>query len=265
MENLKKQLEHQLREIKALLKCSEKNVAKYNDLPDGNIHICSCHGSAQYYYIDKTLGIRKYMGAGEEKTIRKYIQRDYELAVNRKLIDLQKRLTKFLGTYDIADINNLYENLHEGRKRFVKPIIELDDAFIERWYREHPGMQNKYPEEGMYQTNRGEMVRSKSEKIIADTLDKYNIPYQYEPMLELGYSTIYPDFIVLNVRTRKTLYWEHLGIISDIDYATKNFKKIQNYEKNGYLLGRDLITTMESEDIPIEVKLIERKIKELLL
>lgn len=116
-----------------------------------------------------------------------------------------------------------------------------------------------------YYTSRGGFVRSKSEKIIADALEKYNIPYQYEPVLELGYNTVYPDFVVLNVRTRKTIYWEHLGIVSDMEYATKNFIKIQNYEKNGYLLGKDLIITMESSDIPMNIKLVEQKIKEFLL
>ena len=137
--------------------------------------------------------------------------------------------------------------------------------YIERWLEQHPGNQNTFPEEGLYQTNRGEMVRSKSEKIIADALAKYKVPYQYEPMLELGYSTVYPDFVALNLRTRKTIYWEHLGMTSDIEYAVKNFKKIQAYEKYGYWQGRDLITTMESLEEPIDVKLVEEKIREFLL
>ena len=265
MENYKKQLEEQLKELNSLIKLSNKNIAKYKDTPAGHIHLSNCYGNAQYYYIDKTHGIRKYMGAEESKTVKKLIQRDYELAVNKKLIDLQKRLDKFLNVYDIDEINKIYTKLLDGRKRFVKPIIDTDDVFAARWMTDHPGMQNSYPEKGMYQTNRGEMVRSKSEKIIADALDKYKIPYQYEPILELGYNTVYPDFAALNLRTRKTLYWEHLGIVSDMEYATKNFIKIQNYEKNGYLLGKDLITTMESTDLPIDIKLVEQKIKEFLL
>ena len=52
---------------------------------------------------------------------------------------------------------------------------------------------------------------------------------------------------------------------SDAEYAIKNFKKIQTYEKYGYLQGRDLITTMESSEEPIDVKLVEKKIIEFLL
>ncbi|QFJ54311.1 hypothetical protein [Pseudobutyrivibrio xylanivorans] len=223
MENYKYHLEEQLKELNGLIKLSNKNIAKYKDAPSGHIHLSKCNGSVQYYYIDKTLGIRKYMNIEEIKTVKKLIQRDYDLAVNKKLIDLQMRLSRFLNLYDIDDITGIYSNLIDGRKRLVEPIIETNEMFIERWYEEHPGMQNTYPEEGMYQINRGEMVRSKSEKIIADALDKYGVPYQYEPMLELGYNTVYPDFVVLNVRTRKTIYWEHLGIVSDMEYATKNF------------------------------------------
>ncbi len=265
MVNHRKELEEQLQQINKLIKQSNKNISKYKDLGDGQIHVSRCRGTSQYYFVDKAYGIRKYMGADEEKVIRKYIQREYELTLNKKLKVLQKRLQKFISIYNINEITNVYDNLILGRKKYVIPLIDSDEMYIEKWIEKHPGQQNPFPEEGIYQTNRGELVRSKSEKIIADALGKYNVPYQYEPMLELGYSTVYPDFVVLNTRTRKTIYWEHLGIVSDIEYASKNFKKIQGYEKNGYLLGRDLIITMESSDVPIDVKLVEEKIKEFLL
>ena len=55
-------------------------------------------------------------------------------------------------------------------------------------------------------TEKGEYVRSKSEKIIADTLTKNNINYVYELPLRLkGYGTVKPDFTVLNKRTRHEL------------------------------------------------------------
>lgn len=265
MENHKKKLEEQLQELNILIKRSNKNVSKYKDLGNGQIHVSRCRGNFQYYYVDKMNGIRKYMGAEDEKAIRKYIQKDYELALNEKLKILHKRIDKFISLYDIKELTDVYDNLNEGRKRFVTPLIEPDDIYVQKWLEKHPGQQNSYPREGQYQTNRGEMVRSKSEKIIADALEKYSVPYRYEPMLELGYSTVYPDFAALNTRTRKTIYWEHLGILSDMDYASKNFKKIQEYEKNGYLQGRDLITTMEASDSPIDVRLVEVKIREFLL
>ncbi|SDI74616.1 hypothetical protein SAMN05421493_1266 [Pseudobutyrivibrio sp. 49] len=250
-------------EVQELLKKSNRNVARYKDLPNSHVYISYSNGSPQYYLksADKP---RHYVKRKDVRNIAKYAQRDYENEMNKQLVFLEKKLTHFLDWYDIEKIKE-YDNYSPAKRALIKPLVPSDYLFAEEWYKEHPGQRNSYPEEGMYQTNRGEMVRSKSEKIIADALAKYGVPYQYEPVLELGYNTVYPDFAVLNLRTRKTLYWEHLGIVSDMEYATKNFIKIQNYEKNGYLLGKDLITTMESTDLPIDIKLVEQKIREFLL
>ncbi|MCR5417075.1 MAG: hypothetical protein K6E79_09790 [Pseudobutyrivibrio sp.] len=265
LRNYKEELVEQLKEVDELIKNNNKNLSKLKKLPDCGVKASTVRGCDQYYLVDKETGKRIYAGKEKSKLVHGLIQRDYALATDKKLVELRKKLDKFISNYDISDISVLYEKLPEARKHVVDPIIEPEDSYIAKWLSNHPGQQNLFPEEGLYQTNRGEMVRSKSEKIIADALDKYNVPYQYEPMLELGYNTIYPDFVVLNLRTRKTIYWEHLGIVSDIEYATKNFKKIQGYEKNDYLLGRDLIITMESAEAPIDVKLVEKKIKEFLL
>lgn len=48
-------------------------------------------------------------------------------------------------------------------------------------------------------TNRGERVRSKSEKIIADCFFRKGIPYKYEcPLYLKGLGIIYPDFTILS-------------------------------------------------------------------
>ena len=242
-----------------------KNLAKLKNLPEYGVKASTVRGCHQYYLIDKATGKREYAGKEKLRLVKRLVQKEYTVAIDKKLVDLRNRLDRFISNYDISEVEALYEKLPTARKSMVIPVIEPDDVFIKRWYEAHPGQKNTYHEDGIYQTNRGDMVRSKSEKIIADALEKFKIPYQYEPMLELGYNTVYPDFVALNVRTRKTLYWEHLGIVSDMEYATKNFVKMQNYEKNGYLLGKDLITTMESTDMPIDIKLVEQKIKEFLL
>ena len=151
----------------------------------------------------------------------------------------------------------------EGKRRLVIPIVETEDMLIERWMKEHPGNQNTYHEKGMILTDNGEMVRSKSEKIIADLLKKNGVPYQYEPRLELNnYHSICPDFVVLNVRLKKTIYWEHFGLVSEPEYAVRSFQKIRVFEKAGYYPGDNFIFTSESSTQPIDVKMIERMIRE---
>ena len=135
------------------------------------------------------------------------------------------------------DILKIYSNMPSLKRKYITPVIESDEDYVNKWREEYPGGQNSFPAEGAYQTNRGELVRSKSEKIIADTLDKYGVPYEYEPFVELkSHQNAYPDFMVLNVRTKKTYIWEHLGLLSDEKYAAKNFIKLQKYESSGYLL-----------------------------
>ncbi|MFQ9213592.1 MAG: hypothetical protein ACLR4C_08105 [Eubacterium ventriosum] len=42
---------------------------------------------------------------------------------------------------------------------------------------------------------------------------------------------------MLNRKTRKEIYWEHLGMMDDADYVEKAIKKIELYEKMGYFKG----------------------------
>ena len=65
----------------------------------------------------------------------------------------------------------------------------------------------------------------------------------------------------MNVQKRKTIYWEHLGRAGELDYATRNFEKLMDYEKNGLILGDNLIITLETSDRPIDIKNVEEKVR----
>ena len=67
---------------------------------------------------------------------------------------------------------------------------------------------NPYPKTEELVTNNGEIVRSKSEKIIADLLFMLGIPYVYECPLDTPGGTIYPDFTILDISTRDALGWD---------------------------------------------------------
>lgn len=266
--NYKNELTEQLSDITRLLKESNKSIARYKDKDDKNLCVYSStiKGKENYYIYDKRTKKKSYVKREDEKNLKKYIQRDYDLAVNDKLKKIQNSLLRLLKIYDIEEIYNTYEGLKKSKKEMVVPIIKSKEEYIEEWYKLHPAMQNTYPQDGQYKTNNNEYVRSKSEKIIADLLFKYNIPYAYEPRLELSnFSTVYPDFAALNLRTGHTYYWEHLGLISEYDYATKNFSKIQDYIGNGLFPGKDLILSMESEGVNLDIKTVERMIESYLL
>ena len=140
-----------------------------------------------------------------------------------------------------------------------------DEEFVKQWQAvEYKGkcFNDSVPE--IY-TIREERVRSKSELIIADLLNKEGIPYRYEsPILLSGLGTVYPDFTVLNVKHRKELYWEHLGMMDDSEYVEKALQKIAMYEENGIFQGESLILTYETRLNPISPTIVKLMISQYL-
>ena len=122
--------------------------------------------------------------------------------------------------------------------------------------------------------------------IIADRLFVRGIPYHYEvattPEVEsdksrpvydefgrvLGYEaigfspeakdTLHPDFYVLNKRTRKAYFWEHLGKMDDPEYCRKNFNRFMRILDAGYVIGEDLLVTHEDSKNPLMTESIDR-------
>lgn len=139
---------------------------------------------------------------------------------------------------------------------------EPDEDFIAAWqhlpYTGKPFEINA-PE---FFTSTGVRVRSKSEIIIADALDRAGIPYRYEfPASIKGWGTLYPDFTCLDVRTRKEIIWEHFGLMGDTDYTENTLQKIAHYAASGYILGKNLIATFESGTTPLSAKQVQGYIK----
>lgn len=176
------------------------------------------------------------------------------------------QIEHFMKIYNPYAIEDVYNKLCDARKALITPIIPTNETFVRNWREMHMGNQNDYPMAATYLTQQGEYVRSKSEKILADLFLKYEIPYCYEPKLQLDNGkSLFPDFAVLNIRTRKTIYWEHFGLISDEKYASNALEKLHIYEANGWTLGDNLLYSLESENIPLNIKLLEQKINDYLL
>ena len=83
--------------------------------------------------------------------------------------------------------------------------------------------QQRFLEEGLiHRTERGELVRSKSELVIADKLHARGIDYAYEqPLVLHNGRTRYPDFTIADHARGVTFYWEHLGMLDDPGYRAR--------------------------------------------
>lgn len=185
-----------------------------------------------------------------------------------ELKNLKKRRTAtklFLNHY-VDEGQEIYALLEKngGYKELLFPQFMPTDQKILAWVNEPYESTAPYPEKKKHKTIDGNLVRSKSESIIVSALVKYGIPYRYEPNLQLGDVTYYPDFVIMHPRTGKLFYIEHFGMIDDPHYNRSMYDKLQTYNRHGIYQDINLITFFETRDHPLDPLTVDRKIKEFL-
>jgi len=139
------------------------------------------------------------------------------------------------------------------------------NAIIENWQNEKYEGNIYHPEGLIFKTDRGEMVRSKSEHMASNLLNKLGVPYKYEAPVYTKYGTKYPDFTLLNTITWEEKYVELLGIMGDIEYASNAAKKMREYSKSGIILGYNLLVIFETAFAPFDITEFENMIRKNLL
>ena len=241
--------------------------SKSKNIPEGYLRIDSKKTKCQYYYVESNKGIvrnrnGRYMRKEEMPLVKAIAQRDYDNVVLKRANERLKVIDTFVNKYSKTDLKELYNELHPKRRELIETDMISDEEYIRRWenvkYKGKAGI-----EEDKIVTERGESVRSKSEKIIADKLYMLGIPYRYEyPLVLAGGFTIYPDFTVLKMPERKEVYLEHFGMLDDIEYFEKMLLKLNTYEKNGIYLGRRFFYTYETSGKPINTKALNNQLKE---
>lgn len=265
MTNLKEEL---IKQEKQWLDYADIASSFLKHAPEGKVRTSSCRGKyCQYYYSDRNDGLPvKYADASMQPFIKKLIQKEYYRKALDYLDPALRKIQSFMNWYDPDYLTRLYESLPSARKSLLTPLAKTDSQYIEEWLSSrHSGDTGHEIKETIF-SNKGEAVRSKSEKIIADKLYELDIPYVYEcPYTLPGFGPVYPDFTILNVRLRKTFFFEHFGLMSNPDYAAKSIRKINAYSENGLWFGDGLLFTFESEQCPLNTVFLERIIHRFLL
>ena len=234
--------------------------------PEGSLRITSSHGIPYYY---QTLGSgRKRLSFNNDRILienlarKDYFRKTYEyITAELELVDslLEMKANESLGKN--------YENMHPARKALLDPVELTNKSKLDQWI--HLETPDCKPEEGKYYipTARGELVRSKNEYLIANSLYKYKIPYKYEfPYKAVNGKVLHPDFYVYNKNTGQSFYWEHFGMMDDPDYVINNMMyKLRLFAMDNIFPGRNLIATFSGGIYELSIKSIERIIKEFLL
>ncbi len=243
---------------------SEKQKSLEN-APEGWLEATKCRSTCQYYAFTPEIPQGFYVRKKNLSLAKALAQKSYDKAVLAKAIAELNSLKSLLDVRTSGTAEDVFETLTPARQALIAPIYLPDKQFVEAW-KNTPYEPKPFTEDTTsFFTSKGERVRSKSEILIADALNRFHIPYRYEYPAQLGKITVYPDFMCLNVRERKEVYWEHFGLMDDHDYREKAIAKEKAYITAGIYPGKNLITTAETFRQPLDVQIVHRIIKQYLL
>ena len=121
-----------------------------------------------------------------------------------------------------------------------------------KWMNQTFKKNESYPDSLEHVSNGGIITRSKSEKLIANRLEEWNVTFIYELPLILGGKRYYPDFTILK-DNGEIIYWEHFGMMSDDDYFMKSNERHREYRANGLCDHTNLIITWEEDLLDMSV------------
>lgn len=231
--------------------------------PGGSVRMDMSKGKVQFYYREdprEKAGI--YIPKERISLAQNLIQKEYDQKVLRSIEQELKAIEAYLARVPQRTMEEVYETLRVERQKFITPVRQTDEQYIRAW--EEIPFRGKEIDSAIppLYTEKGERVRSKSEVIIADVLHREGIPYKYEcPLMLKGWGKVHPDFTTLNVRKRKVVYWEHLGMMDDAEYVDNALTRYEGYEQNGIVLGDNLILTFETRSHPLNQRTIRAQIE----
>lgn len=263
MKGLKKML---LAEQARLEHIVQKTNARLNDAPEGSLRLSKTQNYLQFYHCTNENKKGRYIAKENELLARQLAQKAYDEKILRlveKRLSQIKRLTK---DYEDDEIEKIYVKEHSERQKLIHSVEPTWEQMLDEWKKKLYKGKEFIDDAPIILTERGERVRSKSEKILADYFFRHGIEYKYEcPLYLKGMGMVYPDFTFLSPKTGKEIYWEHNGKVDDPIYARNMVRKIQIYENNNIFPGERLILTYETEQTIINTQKIEQLVNRYLV
>ena len=232
--------------------------------PEGTLRATRSKDTPVYYHRkDSADRYGTYIKASDRKLAVGLAQKGYALDI---LSDVEARielLDKLITLYKSKKVCDIHNEYNLARRKLITPYILSDEEYIKKWLEtsrkiisasdDNEPISN-HPESLLFTTANGEIVRSKSEVIIADTLARLGIPYKYEePYYYKGSKVFDPDFTVLNVKRRKEIYIEHFGRMHADNYRESFFWKMKQFPQIGIIQGENLVMTFEDEEHPFNI------------
>ena len=258
-------------ELKARLAMLEaarvKALKLLENAPEGSLRICVRGKKIQYYRVtdpNKPHGV--YIPNEKLELVRMLARKRYGEKLLRRINREEQVLEQYIRLIGESSPEELYDEMCKERQALVPPILLTEKAFAELWGKQPYKTSDYLEKEKIYETKKGEKVRSKSEVLFANMYFDMGIPYRYEQEIILADgSKKTPDFTLLDVKNKRLIYHEHFGRMDDDDYRERNLRKIDEYRRNGIFVGKNLLLTFEGKGAVLNMREMQEMVSELFL
>ena len=241
--------------LEAEIERLELEIAKF---PAGELRAYKS-GKRTKFYCRTEEGDYLYIKRADKDRLLKLARKGLYLAEKKDLLEQREYLRGLLDAPSGIAVKKKYL-AHPG----IKELLGAAKASFSEWEEAPYERSSEYPERLVVPTKKGDMVRSKSEGMIADALFQAQIPYRYEAITPQLKGVGIPDFIVLSPYSRHEIVWEHFGMMDRPDYCRRASGKLKDYFDLGLIPDQNLICTYESKEHPLNLQSVEEQIKKIL-
>ena len=227
----------------------EKVEKELSTLPTGKLLVYPNGNWYRWFYLNQSK--REYISKDNISFASTLARKEYLLLKRNVILAKLNAINKADIPIQAAE-EKLLEFVQDKRyQALLNPFYsKIEDEELLSWQNSPFNSNTKYAEQLTFQCPSGNVVRSKSEVFIDMALASNAIPYRYECKLSLDNLTFYPDFTIMHPITRKLIYWEHLGMMDNDEYARQAFQKLQTYQKHNIIPGENLILIFKKKNNP---------------
>lgn len=240
----------------------QQEIKKYNSMeqqfPQGEL-LCAKNGSGYKWYLAGSKKERylpkNQLHLAKNLALKKYYEKK-RCDLKRQLDACNAYLSKMVSPENSAEQLLLHPEFGRLLSEHFKPVNKT----LEDWKNESYEKNEKYKEGLVIRGVSGTMLRSKSEGMIEMILFTHGIPFRYEAKLVINDVTLYPDFLIRHPQTAEYYYWEHFGMMDNVEYSNNVCEKLKLYCSNGIYPSINLITTYETKKNPLSVETVQNLI-----
>ena len=197
------------------------------------------------YYVKHNGQLR---GIGKNTTLIYQLARRQYLALLLQFIgELLDGMNYDDSALTISRFLPLFEELFQ---RFEKGHLDIDritmtpNQYI--WNSDRSSKKSTRRDDLIYPTKGRIYMRTKSEQMLGNLLEKLHIPYRYESPLYINGITYHPDFIIMLPDDRLIII-EHAGRLDLGEYNDTLVERLKAYNGIGLLISRDVFFTFERD------------------